>query len=272
MSRMPRRRPAILTALVLLFALEAVTTVAVHAAEIVDARATTTVVPPAAAPAAVAPALLALGPAAGARVGAGPAPADLQLHSPTSSPGSGGRRAVVRPAVATLRIASDPRGHLAAAARRRPAARPHPTPARGTAPTDRRGSYHGRNHVWSATLGIDRAVYGFACSRASKPGDVVYRWGCAGHDNVYLLGHAASVFGGLERAYYDGRLRAGVRVYYADGSGIVHGYAVAWWKVVRPTPDAAWAWASLPRPSMTLQTCLGAHSGYRLMVRLTRIS
>ena len=121
-------------------------------------------------------------------------------------------------------------------------------------------------------LGIDKRVHFFPCDRAEPPGNVVYRWGCAGGNNVYLMGHAANVFGGLNRAYYNGRLKVGLKVYYADSRGRVRAYAVRWWRVVYPTPDAAWAWASLGRPSMTLQTCIGARSEKRLMVRLVQVS
>jgi hypothetical protein len=55
---------------------------------------------------------------------------------------------------------------------------------------------------------------------------------------------------------------------YADAAGRVRTYTVRWWKVVRPTTSASWAWASLGTPSMTLQTCVGSRSQYRLMVRL----
>jgi hypothetical protein len=62
-----------------------------------------------------------------------------------------------------------------------------------------------------------------------------------------------------------------MKVWYADGTGRVRTYAVRWWKVVLPTPDAKWAWAAQSVPSMTLQTCVGANSEYRLMVRLTEV-
>ena len=55
---------------------------------------------------------------------------------------------------------------------------------------------------------------------------------------------------------------------YADASGRVRTYSVVWWKVTRPTGAASWAWAPQSRPSMTLQTCVGANSEYRLIVRL----
>jgi hypothetical protein len=129
-------------------------------------------------------------------------------------------------------------------------------------------SRHGRNHVWMPALGINRSVETFPCSRTRPPDNYVYRWGCAGRNNVYLLGHAYSVFKTLHDAYVSGRLRKGMTVDYADGNGRVRTYAVAWWKTTRPTGAAAWAWAAQSRPSMTLQTCVGANSEYRLIVRL----
>ncbi len=132
-------------------------------------------------------------------------------------------------------------------------------------------AYHGRNHVWIPKLGINRSVASFPCSRSRPPDNYIYRWGCAGRNNVYLLGHAYSVFKPLHDAYVGGRLRKGMKVIYADGSGHVRTYAVTWWKVTRPTTSASWAWAPLSRPSMTLQTCLGARSEFRLIVRLVAV-
>jgi hypothetical protein len=128
-------------------------------------------------------------------------------------------------------------------------------------------SYVGRNHVWMPSLGISRSVYSFPCSRGEDPDNLVYRWGCAGQNNVYLLGHAWGVFKALHDAYYNGKLRVGMVVYYADSNGRVRRYRVTTWRVVRPD-QAAWAIADQPVPSMTLQTCLGANSEYRLNVRL----
>jgi hypothetical protein len=128
--------------------------------------------------------------------------------------------------------------------------------------------FRGRNHVWIPALGIDRSISAFPCSRTRPPDNYVYRWSCAGRNNVYLLGHAHSVFEPLHDAYVKGTLRKGMEVVYADGSGRVRTYAVTWWRVTRPTSDASWAWAPLARPSMTLQTCVGADGQYRLIVRL----
>ena len=132
-------------------------------------------------------------------------------------------------------------------------------------------AYHGRNHVWIPSLGISAGIQSFPCSRSRPPDAGVYRWGCAGTNNVYLLGHAWSTFRPLHDAYVRGRLRRGVAVWYADPGSRVHEYRVAWWRVVAPTSAASWAWAALSRPSMTLQTCVGANSEYRLMVRLVQV-
>jgi len=132
--------------------------------------------------------------------------------------------------------------------------------------------YSGRDHVWIPTLGINRSVAAFPCDRSRPPDNLVYRWGCAGTDNVYLFGHAYSVFKPLHDAYATHRLKVGLKVYYADGTGTVRVYAVEWWRVTLPTPDARWAWAAQPTPSMTLQTCVGADGEYRLMVRLLEVT
>jgi len=76
--------------------------------------------------------------------------------------------------------------------------------------------YHGTSHVWMPTLGISQHVYLFACSRSTDPANLVYRWGCAGTNNVYLLGHAYGVFLALHDAYANGKLRKGMPVVYAD--------------------------------------------------------
>jgi hypothetical protein len=61
-----------------------------------------------------------------------------------------------------------------------------------------------------------------------------------------------------------------MRVHYADARGRVATYAVSWWKVT--TPDrGAWAYAAQSAPSLTLQTCVGAKSQYRLIVRLRKV-
>lgn len=132
-------------------------------------------------------------------------------------------------------------------------------------------SFKGRNHLWIPALGINRSVSFFSCTSSAYPGNRVYRWGCAGSNNVYLFGHAYSVFKPLHDAYVRGRLAKGMKVMYADGSGKVSTYAVSWWKLT--TPDkGGFAYAAQSRPSLTLQTCVGANSQYRLIVRLLKVS
>ena len=144
-------------------------------------------------------------------------------------------------------------------------------PASGTVRTVAPASHRGRNRVWIPSLGVNKSVQSFPCSRSRPPDAGVYRWGCAGRNNVYLLSHAWSTFRPLHDAYVRGTLRKGMQVIYADGAGHVHTYRVIWWRVTAPTTAASWAWASLSSPGMTLQTCVGANSAYRLMVRLTRV-
>jgi len=114
---------------------------------------------------------------------------------------------------------------------------------------------------------MNRSVAPFSCSRTTPPGNEIYRWGCAGTNNVYLLAHAATAFKPLHAAYVQGRLRKGMKVVYADGNGKVRTYKVSSWKVVSPV-GAEWAFAAQSKPSMTLQTCVGSRSQYRLIVRL----
>jgi hypothetical protein len=153
----------------------------------------------------------------------------------------------------------------------RPAAiDPPASPEPGDDPAE--PAYAGQNHVWIPSLGIDRRIYAFPCSRTRPPDDLAYRWGCAGTNNIYLLGHAYGVFEPLHDAYYDGRLREGMEAVYADDLGRIHVFEVTWWRKTLPTTDAAWAWADQDLPSMTLQTCLGARSEYRLIVRLVEVS
>lgn len=152
----------------------------------------------------------------------------------------------------------------------RPAAKPAPKPA--PKPTPKPTSFSGTNHVWIPSLGISRSVHSFPCSRTRPPDNYMYRWGCAGANNVYLMGHAYSVMAPLHDAYVSGRLKVGMKAFYAGADGKVHEYVTKWWKLTRPTTDAAWAWAAQSVPSMTLQTCVGAQSQWRLMVRLVEVN
>lgn len=152
----------------------------------------------------------------------------------------------------------------------RPVAVSKVTPAATTGSTDTgTPAFRGRNHVWIPSLGINRSISFFSCSSKAYPGNRVYRWGCAGSNNVYLFGHAHSVFKPLNEAYVSGRLRKGMAVFYAGNDGVVHRFTVRWWKVTTPE-KGAWAYASQGTPSLTLQTCVGARSQFRLVVRLVQ--
>lgn len=133
------------------------------------------------------------------------------------------------------------------------------------------GTYSGRNHVWIPSLGISRPVVPFECTRKREPDNYMYRWGCAGRNNVYLLAHAWGVFKPLHDAYERGQLRVGMLAIYADGSGRIRAYEVTEWRVVDPV-DSHWAIASQPVPSMTLQTCVGPRGVLRLNVRLVEVA
>jgi len=128
----------------------------------------------------------------------------------------------------------------------------------------------GRNKVWIPSLGIRRSISFFSCSSKAYPGNRVYRWGCAGRNNVYLFGHAYSVFKPLHDAYVRGRLKKGMKAFVADSHGRVSTYKVIWWRITRPD-KGGFAYASQSRPSLTLQTCVGARSQYRLIVRFVKI-
>ena len=144
--------------------------------------------------------------------------------------------------------------------RRKPAAAPKPSTHAAPPPRSHRRKprpqarqrarpgYSGTNHVWIPSLGISRSVAVLPVRADQRePDNYMYRWGCAGANNVYLMGHAHSVMKPLHDAYVSGRLNEGMKAFYADSNGRVHEYTVKWWKVTRPTTDAAWAWAAAGR-------------------------
>lgn len=142
-----------------------------------------------------------------------------------------------------------------------------PTTTEQSVPQSAPLAYVGRNHFWIPALGVSRDVYSYPCSRTRAPANLIYRWGCAGANNVYILGHAYGVMAPLHDAYVSGRLHVGMVAIYADANGTIRSYQVTSWRLVRPT-NGTWAEASQPVPSMTLQTCVGARSQWRLIVRL----
>jgi hypothetical protein len=256
------RRRAVSTALALLLAVESVAVVSVAASSTLAARSATHALP------AASPAGEVL-----AEVGSTDAASQADPAAASPMPAQPAGQAYRRPSSVALTSPAPSATPRPAAAKPsvKPAVKPRPAVKPKAAAKPRAASYSGRNHVWIPALGVSRSISFFSCTRSAPPDNYVYRWGCAGANNVYLLGHAYGVFKPLHDAYVSGRLRAGMRVYYADGSGTTRVYAVRWWKVVRPTTDASWAWAPQATPSMTLQTCVGADSAYRLIVRLGQV-
>jgi hypothetical protein len=262
----PRRRHAISTILAIFLAIESVSAVAAAGVSVTSRGS----VPPSAdaLPAASPVGLVfaTVGEAAASTPVAVATPAPTPSPAPTASPAPAAVATPTPAPVATPKPTIRPTPKPAP----RPVVKAAPKPKPAPRPTST-AAHVGRNHVWIPSLGIDKSISWFSCTRSTPPDNFVYRWGCAGTNNVYLLGHAASVFQPLHDAYLDGRLKVGMRVWYADNSGTVHQYSVIWWKLTKPTTDAAWAWAAQSVPSMTLQTCMGATSQYRLMVRLVQV-
>jgi Sortase domain len=272
MELTPRRRRALSTVLALVLAAESVSAVAAAGLRVgaLPVGGTT------ATPAAAAPADDGL--TAAGMLGA-PAPATVPTTGPAAAtatrPGTAPTQGPAAPSSpGTIAIPTSPSPVATPAPRLRTSGR-ETTGTRSATPAlaagRASGVLKGRNHLWIPSLGIDRSVAWFPCDRSRAPDNLVYRWGCAGSNNIYLLGHAYSVFKPLHDAYVGGRLQKGMRAYYADSTGRVHTYEVRWWKLTAPTASASWAWAAQSVPSMTLQTCVGKNSAYRLMVRLAEV-
>lgn len=103
-------------------------------------------------------------------------------------------------------------------------------------------------------------------------GGGIYRWGCGPSSNIYLLSHAWSTFKKLRQGYHSGALQVGGQVWYANAQGDVTEWRVKWIRrVTDEYLDATageWALNDSPTPIMTLQTCDGSQSQYRIIVRL----
>jgi hypothetical protein len=162
-----------------------------------------------------------------------------------------------------------------------PKAAPKPKPAKPKPPkaTPRPtrhvtvgSTYKGRNHAWIPALGLNRSVSWYPCGATRAPGLGLYRWGCAGANNVYLLAHAFSWFKPLNQAYYAHGLHRGQLAVYADHAGHIHYYHLDYWRVGPPTEGQHWAWDAQSHSVLTLQTCVGAHSESRLFVRFHEVA
>jgi hypothetical protein len=116
-------------------------------------------------------------------------------------------------------------------------------------------------------LGINSPIRGMSQCGGVIPNGI-FRWSCAGRNNLYLLGHAWGVFAPIHNGYHRGLLKPGLIARYTDGAGVVHVYRLVW---VEDLTIATWGkgavWAATSRPVITLQTCDGATSNYRIIVR-----
>jgi len=166
-------------------------------------------------------------------------------------------------AAAAAKARAEQRAAAKAAAKAKVSAKPESKPSKP--------SYRGRNHFWFPSIGINQNVYSFPCSRSKAPGNVVYRWGCAGSNNASLMAHDFGKFYPLYRAYRNGRLHKGMLAAYAGPNGRTHYYRLAFYRVVRPDGDVGWAYSSTSRSALTLQTCVSGGK-MRLVVRFYEVS
>ena len=130
----------------------------------------------------------------------------------------------------------------------------------------------GTNHFWFPALGISNKVHTFNCAGPYTIPSGIWHFGCNGPHNIYLMAHGWSDFKALRVAYRNGTLAKGMSAYCAGPDGTVLRYKVAW---VRHVPvdefnASYWEWAINDVTAVTLQTCDGAHSEYRIIVRLLR--
>ena len=97
-------------------------------------------------------------------------------------------------------------------------------------------------------------------------------WGGAGRCTVCLRAREGGSSGPPDTAYYAGRRKVGMRVVYADAASHIHYFKLQWWRTTPPSGDVGWAYASQSVSSLTLQTCVGADSSLRLVVRFVEVA
>jgi hypothetical protein len=139
-----------------------------------------------------------------------------------------------------------------------------------TVPKPTTVSYHGTYHLWIPALGLSHQIYDWGCNGGLIPNRVEY-WGCPPRSNLYLLGHAWGVFKPVHDGYHSGALHVGLTAWFADKAGVTHRYKVSWIRHVANSDYASWsqwAMAATSNKVITLQTCDGATSAYRILVRL----
>ncbi len=123
-------------------------------------------------------------------------------------------------------------------------------------------------------------IFSWGC-RGGELGAQIYRWGCAGDRNRYLMGHAYAGFEELHDFVAARGVAAGTRalvgmpVYLRTATGRPVLLRVTWARVASVTywgrTGERWAWNETDVPSITFQTCYGARSEDRLIVRAERV-
>lgn len=195
-------------------------------------------------------------------------PAPLRTVEPTVPPAEPEVQpsATIPPVPTGRPVADTPKAEVKSVAKA-PSASPKSTSAK-------KPSYKGKNMFWYPALGIKASIKGYGCQYGGNPkgiGRGLYTWGCSGKNNTYLLAHAYSTFHPIQIGYHTGRLKKGGLVYYADAKGKVTRYKVAW---IKRIPLKTWKtsqfgyFAAMDRKTLTLQTCDGSRSQYRIVVRL----
>ncbi len=152
----------------------------------------------------------------------------------------------------------------------KPAPKPKAPPKPKVVVKKSTASYHGVYHLWIPALGLSRGISDWGCNGGLIPNRVEY-WGCVGKHNLYLLGHAWGVFAPIHDGYHSGALKVGLTAWYADKAGKVHRYRISQIRHVANKDYATWStWAMAASSSqiITLQTCDGPTSAYRILVRL----
>lgn len=182
----------------------------------------------------------------------------------------------------TLSAAAAAEARLAAEAAPTPASTPQPAPVSTPPTTSSKTStaagplvLKANQFAFPAISISTKAVRWWDCYRDDAMPNYVYRWGCAGSNNVFLLGHSYGMFKPLWSAYHSGALKLGLVAYYAGSDGKMHAYRVTTIRheeIAHEWDWRPWAQASQPVPSMTLITCDGAGDRYRIIVRLVAIS
>lgn len=125
-------------------------------------------------------------------------------------------------------------------------------------------------------IGLTARVYDWGCGSAVVP-NLALRWGCRTSNNQFLVGHAYGVFRPYYLAYARHLLRPGLIAVFTDAAGHATRYRLEWTRLVTSTyvwnglTGGQWAWGDTSRAALTLQTCWGSTSRYRIITRFVRI-